>query len=158
MKPHMIGLLSAALMASCGYTVPYQTSGPALSANGVQVRLLGDRCYVNRSGEQFPTSVDDDRLGIDVRLQIDNTSALPAQVSLGRFELADGAAPGSGVISPYEAEMVTLSPGETRTVGLEFETQTTLDCRHSFALDVNDAVAIAGKRVDLAAIRFQPAR
>jgi len=113
---------------------------------------------VNRSGEQFPTTVDDDRLGIDVKLQIENASLLPAQVSLGRFKLADGAKPGTGVISPHEAEMVTLSPGETRTVGLEFETDETLDCRHSFALDVSGAVAIEGERVDLAAIRFHPVR
>jgi hypothetical protein len=158
MKPRVLWILGSVLLASCGYTVPYQVSGPVTSKEGVQVRLLGDRCFVNRSGEQYPTTVGDDRLDVEVSLQVDNASAQPAQLSLGRIQLAGGSAPDTVVMLASEARVVSLSPGETRRLGLDFETQTMLGCRRPFALEVRDAVAIDGKPVALDPIRFQPAR
>jgi len=147
-----------ALATSCGYASPYQSSGPAISKAGVEIRLTGERCYVNRSGEQFPTTVDDDRLHVEVNLQIANTSSKPAQVALNHFELAEGAQAERVVMAPSEADVLTVSPNETRTVALDFEKGTSLDCRHDFSLFAKDAVILEGRPVDVAAIDFQPAR
>lgn len=148
MKARVFWLFGAVFMASCGYTAPYQVSAPAPSKDGVQVHLLGQRCFVNRSAEQYPTTVDDDRLNVEVDLQLANASARPARVSLGSLQLSGGAGAGAAVVLPVlpeQATVVTLSPGERRTVGLDFETRTTLDCRRSFALEMKDAVAIEGQ-------------
>lgn len=153
MKPYLY--VSALLTASCGYAAPYRASGP-VAEQGVQVTLLGDRCYVNRSAAQFPTAVDDDRLHVDVNLQLANVAAQSARVSLAEFALVEGTPPTGVVLLPREADVVTLSPGETRTVGLAFEKEAAIDCRRDFTIDAKSAVAIGGKHVHLAALRFQP--
>jgi hypothetical protein len=151
-------LVGSILVASCGYGAPFRSSGAATSKAGVEVRLAGQRCYVNRSAEQFPTAADDDRLHVDVSLQIVNASPKPAQVSLNRFALVEGEPAGSVIMQPNEADVLSLSPNETRSVGLEFEKQTSLDCRHDFSLAANDAIALDGTHVEIGPIGFRPTR
>ncbi len=148
-------LVTASVAASCGYTTPYRVSPPVSNA-GVEMSLVGERCYVNRTAEQFPTTVDDDNLHVDVKLRIANTSSKPAQVALSHFQLTEQSPTKPVVMSPTEGALLTLSPNETRTVGLDFETADALDCRHDFAINATDAVALDGNRVDIAAIHFQP--
>lgn len=151
-------LVSSLSVASCGYSTPYRSSGPAISKAGVEVRLAGERCYVNRSAEQFPTVADDDRLHLDVNLQIANTTPKPVQVSLDRFQLVESTPTEQVVMRPRERDVLTLSPSETRNIALDFESDTSLDCRHDFSLAANDAVALEGARVDVRPLDFQPAR
>jgi hypothetical protein len=151
-------LISSLSVASCGYSTPYRSSGPAISKAGVEIRLAGERCYVNRSAEQFPTVAEDDRLHLDVSLQLANTTSKPVQVSLDRFQLVEGTSAEQVVMSPSERDILTLSPSETRTIALDFEKDTSLDCRHDFLLAANDAVVLDGARVDISSIDFQPVR
>jgi hypothetical protein len=62
------------------------------------------------------------------------------------------------VIQPREAEALSLQPGETKLVALDFEQSGTLDCHHEMALETQAAVAIEGKQVSLDPIRFLASR
>ncbi len=160
---YLLSLAAGGLVASCGYTAPYQTSGP-VAQEGVQIALAGERCYVNRSGEQFPTSVNDDQLHVDVQLNVVNRSDQVAVLDLDALQLEDRAAPTPAVIRPMESGSVELAPGETRVVPLAFseapqlDRADRLDCHHELALDTQHAVAIGGQPLHLAAIHFRPAR
>ena len=158
MNQHVYLLFGVCLTAACGYTAPYQVSGTAASKEGVQISLAGERCYVNRSGEQIPTTVGDDVLHLEVSLQVANRATHPAQLSLDRFQLAEGTSSGQVVGTPQESGAVVLLPGESRTVALDFEKETALDCHHSFALEARDAVAIEGKHIEIEPVGFQPVR
>jgi hypothetical protein len=158
MNHRIFSLAGACLVvAACGYTAPYQTSGPVASREGVELRLAGESCYVNRSGEQFPTQSRDDVLHVAVNVQVANRSTHPAQVTLDHFQLAEEGVPGeTALMSPSESGTVVLSPGEARIVELAYQEQTDLDCRHSFAIEAKDAVSIEGKPVSMAALAFRP--
>jgi hypothetical protein len=151
-------LVVAALAASCGYSLPYQTSGPALSKEGVQIAIAGDRCYVNRSGEQFPTTVDDDELHLNVNLQVKNESNHVASLSPERIQLVESKAGERIVMHPHESGAISLAPGETRSVSLDFDQQGELDCHHGLALEAPGAVAVEGTQIALNPIQFRPSR
>ncbi len=161
---YILSLLAGGLAASCGYTAPYQTSGPTVAKEGVQIALTGEQCYVNRTGEQFPTSVNDDQLHVNLRLNVANQSSQVAVLNLDALQLEDRAAPTPAVMHPMESGSIELAPGESRVVPLAFEEEPQLDrpdrldCRHDMALEAEHAVAIAGQPINLAAIHFQPAR
>ena len=144
--------------ASCGYVAPYSSSGPSLSKEGVEIAIAGERCYVNRSGEQFPTTVDDGYLNLDLRLQIKNKSSLVAVLTPDHVGLSETVAGERIVMHPRESEAISLQPGETQTISLNFEQSGTLDCHHDLALEAADAVQIDGGKVSFEPIRFLASR
>jgi hypothetical protein len=159
MKLHPLSFLTVALAASCGYTAPYHVAETATPADGVHVHVAGQLCYVNRTADQFPTSVDGERLHVALSLQVANASAREAQVSLNEFHLSGGGGPSADVVmTPRQQEVVVLPPGATRTIGLDFEKEALADCSHELVLDTHDAVALGGSHPDTEVIRFQPAR
>ena len=136
--------------ASCGYVAPYSSSGPSLSKEGVEIAIAGERCYVNRSGEQYPTTVDDDHLNLDLRLQIKNKSSHVAVLTPDRVDLSETVAGERMVMHPRETEAISLQPGETKIIALAFEQSGTLDCQHDLALEAAGAVEIEGGKVSRA--------
>jgi hypothetical protein len=161
MKNHTLlvfSLVTAGLATSCGYTTPYRTSGPAFSKDGVQITLAGEECYVNRSTEQFPIALNDidDVLHVGVNLQVRNDSKHVAVLSLDGFQLSEDTKTERLVMHPQESGSLSLAPGETKLVALDFQQQTELDCHHDLALAAQGAVAIEGRPVYLAGIHFQP--
>ena len=146
------------LAASCGYVAPYTSSGPSLSKEGVQIAIAGERCYVNRSAEQFPTAVNDDHLNLDLRLQVRNESSHVAVLSPDRVRLSETVGGERTVMQPRESETISLQPGETKMVSLDFEQSGTLDCHHDLALEAAGAVEIDGGRVNFEPIRFLASR
>ena len=140
--------------ASCGYAAPYRSSGPALSKEGVEIAIAGQRCYVNRSAEQFPTTVNDDQLNLAMRLQIQNKASRPAVLSLDSFRLSQSIGGERTVMMPRESDGLSLQPGETKIVSLDFEQSGVLDCHHEMALDADGAVKMEGGQVNLDPIRF----
>jgi hypothetical protein len=143
---------------ACGYNQPYRTSGPVLAQEGVELAVAGERCAVNRSAEQFPTVVDDDRLDLAVDLRLKNQSENPVLVVRDRFQLTERQGISTSTIKPLGAGVVTVLPGETTLVPLEFQQRGQLDCHHELALDPVDAVQMGGKKVALAPIRFTATR
>ena len=143
-----------ACAASCGYVAPYTSSGPSLSKEGVQIAIAGERCFVNRSAEPFLTTVGDDRLNLDVRLQVKNDTDHVAVLSEERVLLSEIVRGERTAMRPREADAISLQPGETKVVSLYFEQSGDLDCHHQMALEPQDAVAIDGKQV----VSFEPIR
>lgn len=144
--------------ASCGYVAPYSSSGPSLSKEGVEIAIAEERCYVNRSGEQFPTTVDDDHLNLDLRLQIKNKSSHVAVLTPDHVDLSETVAGERMVMHPRESEAISLQPGETKIIALAFEQSGKLDCHHDLALEAAGAVEIEGGKVSFEPIRFLATR
>jgi hypothetical protein len=159
-KLHVLSLIGAGITASCGYTAPYETSGPALSKEGVQITVAGEQCYLNRSTEEFPTTVDDGVLHVGLKLQVANHSDRPAVVSRDGFHLEETMGSAHAVMQPEQSGSVTLSPGQSTELLLDFThaSEMGLDCHQDLALNAGGAVAIEGRPTTLASIRFQPAR
>lgn len=142
------------VVTSCGYSSPYRSSGPALSKAGVEITVLGQRCYVNRTAEPFRTTVSDDDLNVELRVDVKNQSNRTAVVEPQRVvvsEMADGK---RVALRSDDKGAVTVQPGESKTVSLRFERTGDLDCRHELALDAGNAVTVDGQSVGLDPIRF----
>lgn len=147
----------AGSLSGCAYSTPYQTSGPTVAKEGVRVAIAGDRCYVNRTAEQFPTNVNDDRLHVDVELAVTNNAKEAATLSLDQFHLADART--NATVAPLASGQVSLAPSETKLVPLAFEEAAgNVDCHHDFAIAAQGAVSLEHQPVTLASIHFQPAR
>jgi hypothetical protein len=144
--------------ASCGYVAPYTSSGPSLSKEGVEISIAGERCYVNRSAEPFPTTVDDDILNLALHLQIKNKSSHVAVLTPDHVSLSETVAGERMVMHPHESEAISLQPGETQTVSLNFEQLGTLDCHHALTLEAAGAVEIEGGKISFEPIRFLASR
>ena len=140
--------------ASCGYTAPYRSSGPALSKEGVEIAIAGERCYVNRSAEQFPTTVNDDHLNLAMRLQIRNQTGHPVHLATDNFRLSESIGGERTVMMPRESGSLSLQSGETRIVSLDFENSGALDCHHEMALEADGAIKLDSGQVKLEPIRF----
>ena len=157
MKSHAsskVAIVVLGFAASCGYAAPYTSSGPSVSKEGVQIAITGERCFVNRGAEQFPTTVDDDRLNLDLRLQVRNDTDHVAILSEDHVLLSEIVRGERTAMRPREAVAVPLQPGGTKVVSLYFEQSGDLDCHHQMALEPQDAVAIDGKQV----VNFEPIR
>ena len=144
--------------ASCGYVAPYSSSGPSLSKEGVEIAIAGESCYVNRSAEQFPTTVDDDQLNLALRLQIKNKSSHVAVLTPDHVGLSETLAGERMVMHPRESAAISLQPGETQTISLNFEQSGALDWHHHLALEAAGAVEIDGGKVSFEPIRFLASR
>jgi hypothetical protein len=153
-------ILTAALgfVASCGYAAPYSSSGPAMSKEGVNVAIAGERCFVNRSAAQFSTTVGDDRLNLDLRLQIRNEASHTAVLSLDRLRVSETTGGERQVMQPLVSGALELAPGETKMVSLDFEQEGELDCHHDMALEAAGAIAIEGAQVNVGPIHFLSSR
>jgi hypothetical protein len=155
----MFGAASAILAAGCAYTAPYQSSGPALSERGVQVGISGIRCYVNREADpMIETGGNEDQVGLDVKLQINNQSSQVAELEEGHLRLADADLPGAKAAPPRRSNVVTVLPGENTQVRLAFIPEGASDCRHNFALELADSVDVDGSPIPMSPIVFEPER
>jgi hypothetical protein len=143
------------LAAGCAYSAPYKTSGPSFSEQGVQVGLAGIRCYVNRGADAFTETLDDDQVGLDLKLQIHNGSDRVAEVSEGQIRLAESDVPSAKAAQPERSKVIALLPGETRQVPLSFAPDGVADCHHNFELEFADSVETSGGAVVLSPIDFR---
>jgi hypothetical protein len=153
-------LISAVVFsaASCGYVAPYSSSGPSLSKEGVEIAIAGERCYVNQSAEPFPTTVDDGILNLALRVQIKNRSSHIAVLTPDHVSLSESVAGERMVMHPRESEAISIQPGETQTISLNFEQSGALDCHHNLALEAAGAVEIEGGKISFEPIRFLASR
>ena len=137
------------MATGCGYSAPYQTSGPSLSSQGVQVGIAGVGCYVNRSAFMTLKGLDQDRLGLDLKLQVKNDTRQIATLSKGRMRLVDPAAPAAQAVTPDKADVVSIPPGETKDLRVSFTTEKVLDCHHGFELVLADSVQLGDSTITL---------
>jgi hypothetical protein len=130
-------------------------SGPSLSNQGVEVRVAGVRCYVNRGADPLTDTTDEDQAGVELKLQVNNSSDQVAEVAEGQIRLAETDIPAAHPAAPRQAKVIPVLPGETKQVRLAFMPEGVPDCRHSFALELADSVEMAGSAVELSPITFQ---
>jgi hypothetical protein len=146
------------LATGCGYSAPYQTSGPSLSSQGVEVGIAGVSCYVNRSADPFLQGVAPDILGLDLKVEVKNNSGQAAQISEARMRLADPAAPAAEALTPEKSEIVAVSPGETKDIPLSFRTSDVLSCHHGFQLVLADSVELGASPIAFSPISIVASR
>jgi len=151
---------AALLVASgCAYSAPYRTSGVSLSDQGVQVGIAGVRCYVNRGSDpMIETTTDDDQVGVDVKLQINNSSDQIAEVSEGQIRLADADIPTTEAVPPRRSKVIDVLPGETKQVRLAFMPAGAADCHRNFELELANSVELSGQPATLNPIDFEANR
>jgi hypothetical protein len=125
-----------------------------MSKEHVQFAIIGASCYVNRSAEQWPTTVGDDELNVGLRLQVKNEASQVAALSPDRFRLSEKIGGERTTIQPIESQSLALQPGETKVLSLGFAQRGGLDCHHEMALEAQGAVGIGNNQVDFEPIRF----
>jgi hypothetical protein len=122
------------------------------------VTVARTSCYVNRSAEQFPTVADDDVGVVDLAVDVKNASPKPAVIEPSEIRLEDSAAGGALELAPQSSSEVTVNPGKTETIPLEFKQPGGIDRRRSSTLDLARAIKIDGAALALSPIRFTVAR
>ena len=141
---------------SCGFSAPYRTSGTPVSKQGVAISVAAERCFVNRSAEQYPTTVNDDEFNLGVSLQVSNGSNHVLVLSPDHFRVAGSIHGERTELQPIQSAALSLEPGATKIVALDFEQTGDLDCHHNLDLESNGAVAMDGNSIALDPIRFLP--
>ncbi len=160
---YVLSLVAVGLMAGCGYAAPYRSS-ESVTQQGIQIVLAGQRCYVSRNDQHWPSEMNDERLYVAVKLDVVNGSERIAVLNLDALSLVAHARPRPVVIHPIESGWVDLTPGESKTLQLVFaeEPQSDrsgrLDCRHHLSLETDKAVGAVGRSIHPTAIHFQPTR
>lgn len=136
-------LVSAAfLISACATTAPHREAGPPFSVQGLQLRIADVGCSVTEgvspSGYPEPS-----QKVFDLKLQIKNDSGRVARFSERRIQLVDSSAPAASPLTPDQAEVVSVFPGETAELPVRFTTGGRLDCSHGFNLVLADAIQLA---------------
>ena len=155
----MFGAIALFAGAGCAYSAPYRTSGVSLSDEGVQVGIAGVRCWVNRGSDpMIETTSDEDQVGVDLKLLINNSSDQIAQVNEDQIRLADADAPAATAAKPTRSRVIDVLPGETKQVRLAFVPTGAADCHRNFALELGNSVEVSGSPAALNPIDFEAKR
>jgi hypothetical protein len=130
---------------------PATNSGPALSANGVQIAVLRQACSQMQAIEDVPSDSGDETVEIQVR----NGSPEPVSVHRDRFRLLgpDGSALATVTSSP--ADPLEVAKGETQTFELQFATHG-LECTKEMRLDPDAGITLGESPVALRPVSFVP--
>ena len=67
------------------------------------------------------------------------------------MRLVDPAAPAAQAVTPDKADVVSIAPGETKTLPVSFTTEKVLDCHHGFELVLADSVQLGDSTIALKA-------
>ncbi|MGA7742704.1 MAG: hypothetical protein WCE40_12775 [Polyangia bacterium] len=142
MKNQNVLVSAVILLASgCASSTPYRPSGPPLSVQGLQIGIADVRCSLDE-GDHLIELADQPKGVFDLKLEIKNDSARVARFSERRIRLVDFSAPAARPLTPDDAQVVSVFPGETKELPVTFTTADSLDCRHGFNLVLVDAVQL----------------
>jgi hypothetical protein len=148
-----IAVLSG-LAPACTMRPPVQSSGPAISRDGVQLAVTSQQCT---------QTVEPDNQGSDlveeiVEVQVRNASASPLTVRRDAFHLVapDGTALTTQTWRAFDP--LTVEGGQTRTFELRFMTRGSLACAREMTLDADTAVRLRERVLDVGGVRFVPSR
>jgi hypothetical protein len=150
---NVIVVLGIALAPACApLRLPYKSSGPATSPEGVTIAVSRQSCTQN---------VDPDFHGIDlveevVEIKMQNATPSPVSVQRDAFRLLSPGGARLKTITWRAVDPLLLAGGETRTFDLRFMNRGAITCTGDIVLDADAGVRLAGRPVQLGAIRFQP--
>lgn len=134
-------------LAGCAWDAGYQkTAGPTLSRDGVEVRVVGQECYLNRSADEV-VRIDGDQLDIKVKLQVRNDTNVSLTVYPEEITLVDSEVQGGPSTQSHPASAFTVDPGASKRFALWFTKEGELDCSAELALQLGRSVTLQGSPV-----------
>jgi len=139
----------------------YHAPAPTVANNGVALSVVsGQHCFVTRDDEKLPPPNNDNRVHVRVTVQIENNSSQVVGVESEQLRLTSLAG-GSGTrtpIAPLGGTDVSVPPGQSEILPLDFAGPGPIDCRQPFDLDPANAVTVDDQPVTLAPVRLVSAR
>jgi hypothetical protein len=134
--------------------LPYKSSVPAVSPEGVEIAVNRQSCTQN---------VDPDFYGQDlveevVEVQVRNATANPLTVQREAFRLIAPDGRGLKTMTWRAIDPLALNIGETRTFELRYMTRGDLECSREMKLDADAGVRMNGRPIQVGAVSFQPSR
>ena len=165
MARHLSSRLGALAVASgvllgCAHST-YRAPAPAVADRGVALSVVSrQRCFVTRDDERMPPPANDNRVHVRVTIEIENRSSGVVGVDSEKVRLtAHAAGPGARAeMAPLGQSELTVPPGESRVLPLDFAGPGPVDCRQPFDLDTRDALVMAERPIPLAPVRLSATR
>jgi hypothetical protein len=148
------------LLLGCAHSAPRAPAATVVN-NGVTLSAVsGERCFVSRDNEKLPPPTNDNQVHVRVTVQIANSSAAAVGLAPEKVRLTPHAAgPGAqAALAPLESSEVTVPPGQTRVLPLDFAGPGPVDCHQPFDLDPRDALVTADQPIVLAPVPVSSAR
>jgi hypothetical protein len=148
----VVALLLATLAPACGLQPPIQSSGSAVSKEGVQLRVLRQSC----SETVQPKQPGNDLVEVIVEMEIRNVMSEPIRVHRDGFRL--GAPDGSAIKTStwFAIDPLIVDAAQALTFQLRFMARGGLSCWREMALEAFSAVTKGTVPVEIGAVRFIP--
>jgi hypothetical protein len=145
-------LLLAPLVPACGLQPPIQTSGAAVSKEGIQLRVLRESC----SETVQPKQPGNDLVEVIVDVEVRNGTSEPVGVHRDGFRL--GAPDGSLIRTStlFASDPVTVDAAQALTLTLRFMSRGGLSCWKEMTLKAFSAVTRGTAPVEIGSVRFIP--
>jgi len=135
---------TALVLGGCAWDSGYQRSaGPMLSRDGVEVRVLGQECYVNRCADEM-VRFEGDQLDIKVMLQLSNGTDSDLSVYPQEITLLDSEVEGGPSLQSHPAASFNLAPGTSKRFSVAFTRGGEFDCSAQLALRLGRSVTVQG--------------
>jgi len=149
-------LALAVSQGACALHPPVQSSGPAISREGVQLAVTRQRCF-----ESQETDHPGDNLAeATLEVQVTNATAAPVTVHRDAFRLVT-APPDRAYLETMTwgaANPLTVASGTTQTFELRFMNRGSLRCASDLVLAPDSGLAVADRPLKVGAISFRPSR
>jgi hypothetical protein len=146
-------VLALALAPAClPLRPPVESSGPALSREGVKIAVTGQGCSQNVDSD-FPGN---DLVEERVEVQIQNATPAPLSVSRDAFRLVAPDGTDLATMTWRAAEPLPIGAGDTQAFTLRFMTRGLLDCTRPMKLMAHAGVKMNEQPIQLGAITFLP--
>ena len=152
--------MASGVLLGCAHST-YHAAAPTVANEGVALSVVpAQRCFVTRDDERMPPPTNDNRVHVGVTVQIENRSPTAVGVDSEKVRLTPHAAgPGTRAeIAPLGSSELTVPPGESRVLPLDFAGPGPVDCRQPFDLDTRDALVRTDQPIPLAAVRLAATR
>ena len=153
-------VVASGVLLGCAHST-YHAAAPTVANEGVALSVVApQRCFVTRDDERMPPPVNDNRVHVGVTVQIENHSSVAVGVDSEKVRLTPHAA-GRGThaaIAPLGGSELTVPPGESRALPLDFAGPGPVDCRQPFDLDTRDALVMTDQPIPLAPVRLTVTR
>ncbi len=152
--------MASGLLLGCAHST-YRAPAPTVANEGVALSVVsGQRCFVTRDNERMPPPANDNQVHVRVTVEIENRSPGVVGVDSEKVRLTPHAAsPGTRAeMAPLGSSELTVPPGESRVLPLDFAGPGPVDCRQPFDLDTRDALVMTDQPIPLAPVRLATGR
>jgi hypothetical protein len=156
MKQTLLAVVPLLALAGsgCALTPPFRNGGPAVSHEGVQVAVTGQRCDEVEESEEFRNDLVETTLEVQVR----NPTAAPLVVHRDAFRLVGPRGTALRSQAWGAADPMTIAAGASATFQLRFMGRGGVECGGEMLLDLDAGLALPGGPVKVASVRFVPSR